>query len=166
MHFVDLFPPVDIQQLRAKQVKVVRKRGYENRKTVIFDLDETLVHCSEDIINCDIVLPVSLPTRETIEVGINVRPFAIDCLKAANKKFEVFVFTASHKCYADVVLDYLDPKKELIQHRFYRDSCIELGKALIKDLRIFDRKLKDVIMIDNSVYAFGYQLDNGIPIIS
>ena len=25
--------------------------------------------------------------------------------------------------------------------------------------------MKDVILVDNSVYSFGFQLDNGIPII-
>jgi len=25
--------------------------------------------------------------------------------------------------------------------------------------------LKDVILVDNSVYSFGFQLDNGVPII-
>ncbi|CAG9332455.1 unnamed protein product [Blepharisma stoltei] len=65
-----------------------------------------------------------------------------------------------------IILDFLDPNNELIHQRFYRENCIEIGKILIKDIRIFDRKLKNIVIIDNSVYAFGYQLDNGIPIIS
>ena len=28
-----------------------------------------------------------------------------------------------------------------------------------------NRDLKDVILVDNSVYSFGFQLDNGVPII-
>lgn len=36
----------------------------------------------------------------------------------------------------------------------------------IKDLRIIkNRNLKDVVIIDNAVYSFGFQLDNGIPIL-
>lgn len=36
----------------------------------------------------------------------------------------------------------------------------------MKDLRIFaDRDLKDVVIVDNSVYSFAFQIDNGIPII-
>jgi len=36
----------------------------------------------------------------------------------------------------------------------------------IKDLRIFsDRNINDIVIIDNAVYSFGYQIDNGIPII-
>lgn len=38
----------------------------------------------------------------------------------------------------------------------------------IKDLRIFREeqfKLEDIVIVDNSVYSFAYQIDNGIPII-
>jgi CTD small phosphatase-like protein 2 len=34
-------------------------------------------------------------------------------------------------------------------------------------LRILaNRSLKDVVLIDNAAYSFGYQIENGIPIIS
>ncbi len=66
-----------------------------------------------------------------------------------------------------MVLDYLDPKRELIEYRLYRDSCVETEEGVfIKDLRIIqNRNLKDMVIIDNAVYSFGYQLDNGIPIL-
>ncbi|CAG9330963.1 unnamed protein product [Blepharisma stoltei] len=166
LHLVQMFPPADLKMIKEKQLIIPRRKGYETTKTVIFDLDETLVHCSDNFENSDAILPITLPSGESIDIGINIRPYAIECLKAANKHSEIFVFTASHRCYADVVLDFLDPNNELIHHRFYRENCLEVGKALIKDLRIFNRKLKDTVIVDNSVYAFGYQLDNGIPIIS
>lgn len=79
----------------------------------------------------------------------------------------MIVFTASHQCYADVVLDYLDPTNKLIHHRLYRDSCVVTQGIFIKDLRIFlNRNLSDVVIVDNSVYSFAYQVNNGIPIIS
>ena len=68
------------------------------------------------------------------------------------------VFTASHKSYADVVLDFLDPHRELIQHRLYRDSCVLTEDGVhIKDLRIVaNRDLKDMVLVDNAVYSFGF----------
>jgi CTD small phosphatase-like protein 2 len=39
--------------------------------------------------------------------------------------------------------------------------------AYVKDLRIIaDRELEDLVIVDNSMVAFGYQLDNGVPISS
>lgn len=68
------------------------------------------------------------------------------------------VFTASHQSYADVVLDYLDPKRELIEHRLYRDSCMVTEEGVyIKDLRIIkNRSLKEMVIVDNAVYSFGF----------
>jgi len=76
------------------------------------------------------------------------------------------VFTASHRWYADVILDYIDPDRKLIQHRVYRDTCIKTtDNVYIKDLRVFkNRDMKDMIIVDNAVYSFGAQLANGIPI--
>jgi CTD small phosphatase-like protein 2 len=35
----------------------------------------------------------------------------------------------------------------------------------IKDLRVINRSLQDMVLVDNAAYSFAYQLDNGIPII-
>jgi TFIIF-interacting CTD phosphatase-like protein len=52
----------------------------------------------------------------------------------------------------------------MISHRIYRESCIECDGNFIKDLRILNRRLEDLIIIDNSIISFMNQLDNGIPI--
>lgn len=52
---------------------------------IIFDLDETLIHCVDDIESeCpDTLLNIQFPNGEIIEAGINVRPYAVHCLKQA-----------------------------------------------------------------------------------
>jgi len=77
------------------------------------------------------------------------------------------VFTAAHQSYADVVLDHIDPTRELFQYRLYRDSCtmIEPG-VYVKDLGIIkNRKLENMVIVDNSLHSFGFHLDNGVPIV-
>ena len=62
-----------------------------------------------------------------------------ECLKKAAELFQVVVFTASHQAYADVVLDIIDPQRELFAKRLYRESCIKTQDGVyIKDLRIFE----------------------------
>jgi CTD small phosphatase-like protein 2 len=102
-----------------------------------------------------------------VVAGINIRPYALECLMKANQQYQVVVFTASHKAYADEVLDKLDPEKKLIQYRLYRDHCLSTKEGIyVKDLRIIkNRNFKEMVIVDNAVYSFGYQLDNGIPII-
>ena len=63
----------------------------QHKKLVVFDLDETLVHCCDETDKGypDINLVVTFPTGEKVTAGINVRPFANEVLTEANKNFEV-----------------------------------------------------------------------------
>ena len=135
---------------------------------MIFDLDETLIHCNESSdMDSDVVLPVKFPNGTIVHAGINIRPGIKECLKELSRHYEIIVFTASHSCYANVVLNFLDPNNELIQHRLSRENCIITKEGLyIKDLRVLqNRDLKELLIIDNAAYSFGFQLENGIPIL-
>lgn len=127
---------------------------------IIFDLDETLAHCvRQENPNRppDIHLNITMMSGKVLKAGFNIRPFTKECLEMVNKYFEVVVFTASHKWYADVILDYIDPEGIYFQHRFYREHCIQTkDNVYIKDLRVFkNRDMKDMIIVDNAVYSFG-----------
>jgi CTD small phosphatase-like protein 2 len=134
---------------------------------VVFDLDETLIHCNDTLTPpYDVKLPITFPTGEVIEAGINIRPYAHEILKNLSRHFEVIVFTASHSCYANVVLDYLDPNNEYIQHRLFRDHCYQTPEGMYcKDLRVMDRDLSKMVLVDNAAYSYAAQPDNGIPIL-
>lgn len=168
MKFVKKLPPADLQQIEEKSVYVKKKPGFEYKKTVVFDLDETLVHCPERVVRKpDVVLKVTFPNGEIMDAPVYVRPFAVECLREASKNYEVIVFTASHQCYADAVLNYLDPENKYIYLRLYRESCIQVNEMFIKDLRILkNRCLKNILIVDNATHSFAYQIENGVPIIS
>ena len=94
----------------------------------------------------------------------------IEALREINNDYISIVYTASHKIYADAVINYFDPIKELISYRLYRHNCIRTKMLeefiYVKDLRIFRNvDLKDIIIIDNSVLSFVFQFNNGIPIL-
>lgn len=110
----------------------------DGKKTLVFDLDETLIHCNENAnIPSDVVLPIKFPTGEIIEAGINVRPYCLEILQELSKLYEIVIFTASHSCYANVVLDYLDPKGQYISARLFRENCVTTDEGVyIKDLRV------------------------------
>lgn len=76
------------------------------------------------------------------------------------------MFTASHSCYANVVLDFLDPDNLYIHHRLFRESCYTTPEGIhIKDLRVLNRELHNIVLVDNSASSYMHQVDNGIPII-
>lgn len=136
--------------------------------TIILDLDETLIHCNESLnIPHDVKLTIKFPTGEKIDAGVNIRPYAVEFLEQLSQIAEVVVFTASHECYANVVLDYLDPHKKLISDRLFREHCWQTDEGIyIKDLRVLkNRSMENMVLVDNAAYSYYFQLDNGIPII-
>jgi len=88
-------------------------------------------------------------------------------LAAMSKIFEIIVFTAASRDYAEAVVTYLDPEQKVIQAIIDRSYCTNSGSGVwIKDLRIIqNRELNDMVIVDNYVHSFAYQLENGIPIL-
>lgn len=75
-----------------------------------------------------------------------------------SKIYEIVIFTASHSCYANVVLDYLDPTKEYISYRLFREHCVQTEEGVyVKDLRVIvNRNIQDMLIVDNAAYSFGF----------
>ena len=133
------------------------------KKTLILDLDETLVHSSfTPFEKNDIVLNVDFE-GVMYNIYVLVRPDAELFIKTVAKYFELVIFTASISKYASPLLDILDKEKN-IKHRLYRDQCTFINGIYIKDLKKCNRSLKDLIIVDNSPIAYTFDSDNGLPI--
>lgn len=96
--FIRSLPEVKQSEIDEKKVYLPPPDHPRKDKVIVFDLDETLVHCMEefDPTEVDHVLSIEFPNNEIVDAGLNIRPYAIECLKEANKHFQVVVFTASH----------------------------------------------------------------------
>ena len=144
-----------------------------NKKILVLDLDETLIHADFDEEfspdEYDTIIQFKAKNEEekkekNIEDSDSTKHF----LEEVNKYFEVGIFTASVKEYADAVISFLDPENKLIKFRLYRNNCINYNDAFtVKDLRIFKNvDLKKIVSLDNSMYSFAAQINNGILINS
>lgn len=160
--------PPEPYQVAAKKMFYPKLHKDSGKKTLIFDLDETLIHCAEDDEPYDVCLMVqNSQSNSKFETYIKIRPYAKKILQAMCEFYEIMVFTAGHAHYADKILDYLDPGNKYICHRLYRNTCIEITEGLfIKDLRVLgQRKQSDIILVDNAIYSYYFNMDNGVPII-
>ena len=116
--------------------------------TLVLDLDETLVHF------------FYTPSGGTFLI----RPFCLHFLEEMSKIFEIIIFTAALKDYADSILDILDPNKLLINYRLYRHHTSLSGITFCKDLSKIGRDLNKTLIVDNLADNFKLQPNNGIPI--
>lgn len=158
--------------LKKEDKSTILNLSKGGKKLLFLDLDETLIHSDfnkEFNEEGKILKFTAEDTKEEISVKVFLRPCAYNFLKILSDKFDLAVFTSASKDYADAVIDLFDPEKNIFKFRLYRNNCINIENFIfIKDLRILEEfyDLKDVIILDNSIYSFSNQLSNGILINS
>lgn len=152
---------------------------HKKRKVLILDLDETLIHSLSK------GSPRSLNTGSNnsnlIEIKLNniatlyhvhKRPYCDFFLKEISKWFELQIFTASVKEYANPIIDWLEGDnmmdEKLFTKRYYRDDCTyRNGVGYIKDLSRFfpnGEDLRNVVILDNSPISYALHEDNAVMI--
>lgn len=140
-----------------------RKEEDGNKKTLVLDLDETLVHSSFNRVdNPDFVIPVEIDGK-MMDVYVQKRPDLDQFLCHVCPKFEVVIFTASLRKYANPLLDLLDPERRM-RWRLFRDACSTHKGAYVKDLCRLGRELADMVIVDNSPLSYIFQPENALPI--
>ncbi len=162
--------PATLEKLAVK-LPAPRAKKLTN-KTAVFDLDNTLVFVATNETLAKLKIPrtsdvktviyVEPKQHRAIQLNVIIRPYAVQMLAQLAPYYELVVFTAANKIYADTVLGILDPSGTLFDYRIYRDSCIRMNNCFVKDLRILNRDLASVSIVDDSIVAFSSQLENGI----
>jgi RNA polymerase II subunit A small phosphatase-like protein len=122
------------------------------RKTLILDLDETLVHSSfKPTPRPEIIVQLNLDGRmHSLYVG--KRPGVDMFLAQVAEKFEVVIFTASLAIvlpnqYANPLIDKLDISS-VVSYRLFRESCVMARGCYVKDLSNIGRDLSQVLLVD------------------
>ena len=159
----------------SKKMNFKNLKNENTKKLLILDLDETLIHSDLDFslkeksVNYDTILYFDTEEEKHVPLPLIIRPGLYEFLDYASENFELIVFTASDQGYADPIIDYIEKDKKYFKMRLYRNNCIFIEPGLyIKDLRIFKswKKMEDIIILDNSLFSFANQLNNGILITS
>ncbi|CAJ0539182.1 Ff.00g069240.m01.CDS01 [Fusarium sp. VM40] len=149
------------------------------QKTLILDLDETLIHSMskggrmstghmvEVRLNTTYVGvggQTSIGPQHPILYWVNKRPYCDEFLRRVCKWYNLVVFTASVQEYADPVIDWLETERKFFSARYYRQHCTFRQGAFIKDLSSVESDLSRVMILDNSPLSYLFHQDNAIPI--
>ncbi|KAK3749187.1 hypothetical protein QZH41_010378 [Actinostola sp. cb2023] len=142
----DVYP---LTPLSIERLKLVKK------KTLVLDLDETLVHAHHDGVPVLLLLVM------------------VDILRVS-QWYNLVVFTASTEQYGSAVTDHLDNNRGILNRRYFRQHCslqpfhqgYSLYVCYVKELSKVCDDLSSVFILDNSPEAYSYNLDNAIAIKS
>ncbi|KAF2266652.1 hypothetical protein CC78DRAFT_513301 [Lojkania enalia] len=148
-----------------------------HQKTLIIDLDETLIHSMSKGGRYTTGHMVEVKLQQPVGVGgqvigpqvpilyyVHKRPHCDEFLKKVCKWYNLIVFTASVQEYADPVIDWLETERKYFTGRYYRQHCTFRNGAYIKDLAQVEPDLSKVMIIDNSPMSYIFHEDNAIPI--
>lgn len=86
------------------------------------------------------------------------RPYLDQFLDAVCEWYDIIVFTAGEKPYADAVLNVIDPKGR-VKKRLYKDNCMLVNGSVVKRVETACRNLSSAIIIDNNPEC--YRFDKG-----
>lgn len=155
-----------------------RKR---RKKTLILDLDETLIHSLSrgaprllSLLNAMCQIELKINGVLTLYY-VYKRPYCDFFLREIAKWFDLQIFTASVKEYADPIIDWLESEiidhkegeKQVFSKRYYRTDCTyRKGLGYIKDLSKFfkEEDLKNVLILDNSPVSYAMHENNAVTI--
>ena len=149
-----LVPPAR-EDIELRKVMLGDKK---KKYTLVLDLDQTLIFSTEQKGDGDGSAPKGY--------SVKIRPYASELLEKMSKKYEIVVFTAAEENYAKAIINSLDKKGEYVAKLLTREHCIRTGEGYyIKDLRILaDRSTDEVLIVDDTIFSFAFQLENGIPV--
>lgn len=147
----------------------------ERRKRLVVDLDETLIHsASRTTSHSNSAQGHMVEVRFAISgvstlYYVHKRPHCDLFLSKVSKWYDLVVFTASMREYADPVIDWLEGSfSGRFSKRLYRNNCIlRDGVGYIKDLSIVCGPavtLAEVILVDNSPVSYAMNVDNAIQV--
>ncbi|KAI9829380.1 MAG: Nuclear envelope morphology protein 1 [Phylliscum demangeonii] len=146
-------------------------------KTLILDLDETLIHSLAKGGRMSTGHMVEVKLNASVGLGgggvgpqhpilyyVHKRPHCDDFLRKVCKWYKLVIFTASVQEYADPVIDWLEQDRKYFSGRYYRQHCTFRGGNYIKDISCVEPDLSQVMIVDNSPASYAFHEDNGIPI--
>ena len=130
--------------------------------TVVLDLDETLIAFEKD--ENEDNEDEEYEEKEDIKKMI-IRPGLYEFLDGLTKlNCELVLFTSSNRNYADNYINEIEKNKKYFKKILYRENCVLIGSAYVKDLSKLGRDLSKVIIVDNDLACFYLQQENGILI--
>ena len=134
---------------------------YLENKTIVFDIDETLVYATtnrNEVKTIDDTIFIKM-TRfgGMVKAFLSFRPYLIRMLDTQHEHFELVLYTCGTASYAAAFAEAVEKLggKRYFDHILCLQHCLYSmeNEIYIKDLKILEegRSLKDIVIVDNNV---------------
>lgn len=160
-------PPRPLIPRRHPSYSNIFAPATSSQKTLVIDLDETLIHSmakggrmsTGHMVEVKLSSPVGLGNsviapQVPILYYVHKRPYCDEFLRKISKWYNLIVFTASVQEYADPVIDWLELERKYFSARYYRQHCTYRNGVYIKDLSQVEPDLSKVMILDNSPISY------------
>ncbi|PQE27543.1 hypothetical protein CJF30_00007878 [Rutstroemia sp. NJR-2017a BBW] len=152
-------PPRPLIPRRQPSYTLDMPPGKFTQKTLVLDLDETLIHSMAqggrmstghmvEVQVTNLMGPSGAGPQHPILYYVHKRPYCDDFLRRVCKWYNLVVFTASLQDYADPVIDWLEQELR--------------NGAYIKDLSSVEPDLSKVMILDNSPTSYLFHQEGWI----
>ncbi|KAJ3446634.1 nli interacting factor-like phosphatase family protein [Anaeramoeba flamelloides] len=165
--FAKVFEKTKKKIQRTRQlVKLLPKQRKRDRGkiTLCLDLDLTLIYSQFTPFE-GYEFTFTLQNKNgTHNVYVKKRPFLEEFLTRCSELFEVVLFTASQREYAEKIVNWLDPDRKLIRYRLYRNACSMFLGNYLKDLSLLNREISSIVIVDDVPASFCFHKQNALQI--
>ena len=118
--------------------------------------------------NADDIIELNDGKGATVgELSLKYRPYMKEFLDDMSTKFELILYSTFSKQYVKALVEHIEKDKKYFSYCFHDEFCLFANISCgIKctDFLYGNRKLSDIILLDNSVKVFPFSPDNFVPI--
>ena len=75
-----------------------------------------------------------------------LRPNLQEFFARVGKLYEIVIFTASLKKYANMIIDIIDKEKDC-KYRLFREQCSYINNIYVKELKRLNRNMKNIVIL-------------------
>lgn len=120
----------------------------QGKQTLVLDLDETLIHSTFSKRNAAVPKGGFRVDCDWDSYDVKLRPGLETFLKELAKVYELVLYTAGTRDYAEPIIKHIDPNN-LFKFKFYKDACLDTFWGPLKSLKQLKARNKDTFAIDD-----------------
>jgi len=154
------------EEARTSSTRSTKRLFERQRLSLVLDLDHTLVHCTDDARAPQ--LAKGAANLSTFELGgktlvLKMRPGLATFLREMHEMYDMYVYTAGTRAYAEKVCSLMDPTNQYFGGRIVaRDDADTPAAGLEKTLtRIFPVDDSMVVIVDDRDVWSGSEKSGG-----